>query len=40
MDIMEMLASVLRMTMPVLITAMGAIYSERSGVVKISDWKA
>lgn len=31
---MEMLASALRMTMPVLSTAMGAIYSERSGVVR------
>lgn len=35
MDIAEMLASALRMTMPVLITALGAIYSERSGVTNI-----
>ncbi len=35
MDIMEMLASALRMTMPILITALGAIYSERSGVTNI-----
>ncbi|GAV23775.1 ABC transporter permease [Carboxydothermus pertinax] len=34
-DIMEMLASALRMTIPVLITALGAIYSERSGVTNI-----
>ncbi len=35
MDIAEMLASALRMMMPVLITALGAIYSERSGVTNI-----
>ena len=35
MDIAEMLASALRLTMPVLITALGAIYSERSGVTNI-----
>ncbi len=35
MDIMEMLASALRMTMPILITGLGAIYSERSGVTNI-----
>ena len=34
-DMVEMLASALRMTMPVLITALGAIYSERSGVTNI-----
>lgn len=34
-DIVEMLASALRLTMPVLITALGAIYSERSGVTNI-----
>lgn len=34
-DIVEMLASALRMTMPILITALGAIYSERSGVTNI-----
>jgi ABC-type uncharacterized transport system permease subunit len=34
-DLAEMLASALRMTMPVLITALGAIYSERSGVTNI-----
>lgn len=34
-DMIEMLASALRMTMPVLITALGAIYSERSGVTNI-----
>lgn len=34
-DFFEMLASALRMTMPVLITALGAIYSERSGIVNI-----
>jgi general nucleoside transport system permease protein len=34
-DFFEMLASALRMTMPVLITALGAIYAERSGVVNI-----
>jgi simple sugar transport system permease protein len=31
----EMLASALRMTMPILITSLGAIYSERSGVTNI-----
>ena len=35
MDIGEMLASALRLTMPVLITGLGAIYSERSGVTNI-----
>lgn len=34
-DFIEMLASALRMTMPVLITALGAIYAERSGIVNI-----
>lgn len=34
-DVAEMLASALRLTMPVLITALGAIYSERSGTTNI-----
>jgi len=34
-DMAELLASALRMSMPVLITALGAIYSERSGVTNI-----
>ncbi|HWR38974.1 MAG TPA: ABC transporter permease [Patescibacteria group bacterium] len=34
-DITEILASALRVTMPVLLTALGAIYAERSGVVNI-----
>jgi len=35
MFVPEMLASALRMTIPILLTAMGAIYAERSGVVNI-----
>lgn len=34
-DMTELLASALRLSMPVLITALGAIYSERSGVTNI-----
>jgi len=35
MQVSEMLASAIRMSMPVLLAALGAIYSERSGIVNI-----
>ena len=31
----ELLASAIRMSVPIIITAVGAIYSERSGIVNI-----